>query len=64
MLNTIRAVLNAMTAEETMLLGQRESTFNQSIHTVTIVLYVVLVAVAVTILAGLLVGYDWGQRAT
>ena len=61
-LNTIRAVLNAMTAEESVLLTQRENTFDHSIHTVTIVLYVVLVAVAVTILAGLLVGYDWDTR--
>ena len=61
-LNSIRAVLNNMTAEESSLLISREHTFSNSIHTVTIVMFVVLACVALTIVAGLLVGYDWDTR--
>ena len=61
-LTLIRDVLNNMTAEESSLLAAREHTFSNSIHTVTIVMFVVLACVALTIVAGLLVGYDWDTR--
>ena len=61
-MTTIRAILNNMTDEETMLLTQREQTFSNSIHTVTIVMFVVLACVALTIIAGLLIGYDWDTK--
>ncbi len=61
-MTAIRGVLNNMTAEENGLLGDREATFQNSIRTLTIVLLVVLACIVLTIVAGLLIGYDWDTK--
>ena len=61
-MTAIRGVLNNMTAEESSLLGDREATFQNSIHTLMIVLFVVLACIVLTIVAGLLIGYDWDTK--
>ena len=61
-MSQIRLVLNTMEAEENLLLGQRKDDFTRSLHVITIVMFVVLAAVAVVIISGLLIGYDWDTR--
>ena len=58
----IRLILNTMEAEENLLLDQRHDAFSHSLHVITIVIFVVLAAVAVVIISGLLIGYDWDTR--
>ena len=58
----IRLVLNTMEAEENLLLQQRKDDFSRSLHVITIVMFVVLACVAVVIISGLLIGYDWDTR--
>ena len=61
-MSQIRLILNAMEAEENLLLDQRMDSFTHSLHVIAIVMYVVLACVAVVVISGLLIGYDWDTR--
>ena len=61
-MTTIRDLLNNMTAEESSLLVQRQTTFSNSIKTTSIVLFVMLPCVVFIIIAGLLTGHSWDTK--
>ena len=58
----IRLILNTMENEENLLLQQRKDSFSHSLNVISIVMFVVLACVAIVIISGLLIGYDWDTR--
>ena len=61
-MSQIRLILNTMETEENLLLDQRKDAFSHSLHVIAIVMFVVLACVAIVIISGLLIGYDWDTR--